>query len=85
MTEMQKKDCDITIEHYNCLRNEAPTPDIEFLVDSSMLDTLRKMVADGEESAAIYMLKKLGRPASLEMPDDFEPLMIALINLLEDA
>lgn len=62
-----KIDCDTTIKSYHNLHDNAPTSAEEFVVEASMLDTLRKLVSDGHTEEAIYILEQLGRPAEPEI------------------
>lgn len=79
-----KIDCDNTIKSYHNLHDNAPTPTEEFVVEASMLDTLRNMVSDGHTEEAIYILEQLGRPEKpeIELIGDFFKF---LADMLGDA
>ena len=78
-----KIDCNNTIKSYHRLHDDAPTPAEEFLVEASMLDTLRRMVSDGRTEAAIYILEQLGRPEEPEI--ELDGFLNFLADVLGDA
>lgn len=78
-----KIDCKNTVESYHRLHNDASTPTEEFIIDASMLDTLRKMVSDGHTEEAIYILEKLCRPEEPEI--NMDNFFKFLADMLGDA
>lgn len=83
MDIIMKIDCDNTIKSYHDLHDNAPTPAEEFVVEASMLDTLRKMVSDGRTEEAIYILEQLGRPEEPEI--NLGDFCKFLVDMLGDA